>query len=159
MKNIKIFLVLFILISCAPKPEAQTKFSQKIKEIYSQHWVAGVQGGGSGTNVFIQFKKPLPKDIQLQKIFFQDKEIAIIKINDSTFAANFYVKGKRISDLQETDENLPGNQTQNEPKPKYILQPNQAIVEYLLNGKKKRFKISNIKEKEMLAYPSARPRN
>lgn len=159
MKNIKTFLVLFILISCALKPEAQTKFSQKIKEIYSQHWVAGVQGGGSGTNVFIQFVKPLPKNMQLQKIFFQDKETTILKTNDSTFLANFSVKGKRISDLQETDENLPGNKTQNELKPKYNLQPNQAIVEYLLNGKKKRFKISNIKEKEMLAYPSARPRN
>lgn len=155
MKNIKTFLVLFILISCAPKPEAQTKFSQKIKEIYSQHWVAGVQGGGSGTNVFIQLIKPLPKNMQLQKIFFQDKETTIIKINDSTFKANFSVKGKRISDPQETEDNIMGIKK----KPKYNLQPNQAIVEYLLNGKKKRFKISNIKEKEMLAYPSARPIN
>ena len=155
MKNIKIFLVLFILISCAPKPEAQTKFSQKIKEIYSQHWVAGVRGGGSGTSIFMQFKKPLSKDIQLQKMFFEDIEMNIIKTNDSTFGANFSVKGKRISDLQETDDNIMGIKK----KPKYILQPNQAIVEYLQKGKKKRFKISNIKVKEMLAYPSARPRN
>ena len=52
-----------------------------------------------------------------------------------------------------------GNKAPEVKNKKTNIQPNEAILEFVKNEKVVKVKIQNIKEKELLAYPSARPRN
>ena len=40
-----------------------------------------------------------------------------------------------------------------------MLQKNEAILEFEINKKIYIYKLQNIKQKELLAYPSGKPRN
>jgi hypothetical protein len=41
----------------------------------------------------------------------------------------------------------------------FVLKKDEAILEFTVKNKIQLYKIKNIPEKELLAYPSARPRN
>ena len=41
---------------CASTMELQKEAPTDFGEVYCQSWVAGVKGGGSGTNIFIETK-------------------------------------------------------------------------------------------------------
>lgn len=157
MKHLmKGFLGLAIVLGlscCASKAQNTKAFPQEFESVYFQKWIGGQQLTGSGTNFFIEFKKPLSKEIQPQKIYFQNQEAVCQQLNDTIVAAYFYQKPNK------QDLVLNNNETTTTQKPKYNLLPNEAVIEYALNGENLFFKIVGIKEKELIAYPSTRPRN
>lgn len=163
----KIFIKLFFLIlifSCSSKKEAnlnlQNSFPQEIKTVYFQKWTGGQERTGSGTNFYLEFQKPLPEEIQLQKIYFQNQEAILESESETVFVAHFHKKPKKDLILDADPTNEFGNEPPENTKPKFSLQPNEAIIEYSNQNKKSGFKISNIKEKELIAYPSmGRPKN
>lgn len=149
-----LFLTILSVQNCSN--QIQDKFPVAIKEVYHQHWVGGVQGGGSGTVFYVEFLKNLPETITLKQLYFRGGLAPIHKISETQFSFNY--KGTsnwdRRGELEVSDV----------PPPKPIVPPypikeDEAILEYLFNGKIKYFKFTNVKQKEMLAYPSARPRN
>ncbi len=75
--------------------------------VYFQHWVAGVRGGGSGTNLFVN--KEIVSDKKLIKAFFKNKIIAFEK---TTPESKFYIARFRASSNQLPDytPGLPVNQ-------------------------------------------------
>lgn len=149
-----IFLAVLAMQNCANK--IQDSFPVGISEVYSQYWVAGIKGGGSGTNVFLQLDKELPSNVIIKQLYFQKKVAISNKMTPTQFVFSFVSNVNREKDTELVSD-VPAKQ--NEITPPFALKDNQAIIEYTVNGEKKFFKIQEIQEKEMLAYPSARPQN
>lgn len=153
MKAYKIiigFLMVTICLSfCASKEGFQNKFPQEFASVYSEHWTGGVRGAGGGIHFHMEFKKPLSSDILLEKVYFQNLEAEVERQSQTVFVANFtipYIDPDLISE----DDN---NQASSIDKPKFDLKENEAVLEYKKNNKTMFFKIINIKEKPMIAYP------
>lgn len=143
-------LTLVLCLSfCASKPQISEAFPQEIENVYFQKWVGGQELTGTGTNFFMELKQPLSAEIQLEKIYFQNQETLCQQLNDTIVAAYFHQKPNGVSHKE----------TALTDKPKYNLLPNEAVIEYAFKNKKAFFKIVAIKEKELIAYPSSRPRN
>lgn len=125
---------------------------------YYQHWIAGVRGGGSGTNVFIN--KSLLHGKAVDSIFFQKK---VSKLNKPSGQSDFYTANFRgtLNQLKvqeiDTDDNLE-NIELSKPKEKefsFELENDEAVVSYTEGNIIKYLKLTNMQEKEKLAYPSA----
>lgn len=156
MKSLYLILIAIISIqNCAN--QIQDKFPVSIKEVYHQHWVGGVQGGGSGTVFYVEFLKNLPESITLKQLYFRNGLAPVYKISETQYSFNF----KGTSNWGRKGELL---EVSDVPAPKPIVPPypikeDEAVLEYSYKGEIKYFKFTNVKQKEMLAYPSARPRN
>ncbi len=154
-----LFLTIFILsqISCgtSKQKEPETNFTKNppfsIEKIYSQKWVAGVKGGGSGTNLYIAFSK-VSESVVFKDLYFRNKKTEVSISKDQVIG---YFKNQNnrdvIMDGDATKEaaNIPPE------KIPFQLKENEAVISYSENGKTYFYKISNIEEKEMLAYPNA----
>lgn len=148
-KMIGFLMVICCLSFCASKDGFQTKFPQEFALVYSEHWTGGVRGAGGGIHFYMEFKKPLTSDILLEKVYFQDLEAKVQRKSQTVFEANFTQQYKDPDLISEDD----GNQASGIVKPKFELEENQAVLEYKENNKTMFFKINNIKEKPMIAYP------
>ena len=148
------FLTLLSAQNCSNK--MQDSFPVAITEAYHQRWVAGVRGGGSGTAVYILFEKELPKEIEVKQLYFNKNIAKANKISESEYNFNFVGQANfdKGNELQSDAPSKP-----KEMLPPFAIKDDEAILEYTQKGEKKYFKITNLKEKEMLAYPSARPQN
>ena len=147
MKGFLGLAIVFCLSFCASKAQNAKAFPQEFKSVYYQKWIGGQALTGSGTNFFIEFKKPLSKEIKPQKIYFQNQEAVCQQLNDTIVAAYFYQKPIKEGEITPKQ------------KIKYTLLSSEAVIEYALKGKNLFFKIVTIEEKELIAYPSTRPRN
>lgn len=132
---------------------------QMKSQVYFQNWIAGIKGGGSGTNLFISAsiltgKKPF-------KAWFKGKSanIETTKVNNVDFyVAYFKGDSNQLKDYtmeadvkQEYGNKIP---VKKEVFPFDLLE-NEAVISYKENDKTKYLKLTNISQKEMLAYPSA----
>ncbi len=159
MKLVFSFLILAI-ISCSSKKEISTQLPYEIESVYFQKWIGGQEQTGSGINFYIQFKNPLPENQTLAKLYFQNKEGFFDKEDETHYVARFYSKPQNqdlIMDVNSTNEY--GNKAPEITQPRFELQSNEAVLEFHNGNEIQHFKIVDIKEKELLAYPSSRPRN
>ena len=117
-----------------------------------QGWVAGVRGGGSGINFYIDLKSELPANIELKKLIFRGYEVPFEKQDNLHFQAMIKTPGNQ--------EKIEGDDTQiyTSPKNALTLADNEAILIFLKNGKEYQQKITNVTEKPALEYPSAKPK-
>ena len=162
MKTIILFLVIFLTQNCNPKTttiEPQEKIPAEIMEVYFQKWVGGQEQTGSGIDFHIQFKIALPKDVELKKVFFQNNEAAFEAEDATTFTARLNQKPKSDIIMDADSKKEYGNKAPEIENKKPNIQSNEAILEFVKNGKVIKVKIQNIKEKELLAYPTEKPRN
>lgn len=155
MKTLYLFLLTVLSMqNCANK--MQDSFPVAITEVYHQRWVGGVRGGGSGTGFYITFEKELPLDVELNQLYFRKNIAKANKILDNQYLFSF-TGTANFGRGNETESD--GSPKTNEIEPPFKIEDNDAILEYTQKGEKKYFKITNVEEKEMLAYPSTRPRN
>jgi hypothetical protein len=152
MKGYKTIFFLFIiaisLTFCAMKQEFQTEFPQEIQSAFYQKWLDSKES--SGTNFYIEFKKPLEANIKLQKIYFQNQELAIKGIVKNTFTAHFYKENKKEDFILHKDPSKEyGNKAPVLQKTKFDLKPNEAVLEYKKDDKTQFFKITNVIEKPL----------
>lgn len=171
MKQLNIFTYAFLIIisGCtSQKNKSKTSLQDVVsklpfptEEIYFQKWIGGQERTGGGTNFYIKFKKTFPANILLKKVYFREKEAAFKKRDTSIYYAYFYDKPTNPDLILEEDTASKELNIKNQgiKKVKYNLKENEAILEFEKNSKLQYFKISNITEKELLAYPSAKPRN
>ncbi|WP_026709749.1 hypothetical protein [Flavobacterium filum] len=136
MKNLS-FIVLLILLSCAPKDTFQSQFPVPILEYFYE--VIGNQ-----THFIIEFKEVVPVEIRLQKLYFRNNE-SQIEMTSNRKAIVVFSKPDII--LDENPEKEFGNQPPNLKQPRFQLKVSEAIVEYKENGKIKHFKLTNVNEK------------
>lgn len=126
-----------------------------IGEVYSQEWVAGVRGGGSGTNLHITFNK-LIEDILIKDIYFQKQIVKSQRSTKYKYQYIGYFKSEMNRDII-MDIN-PINEAQNTPL-KYFpfkLEDNEAVISYLYKEEIHYFMIVKIKRKPMLNYPTTK---
>ncbi len=157
LSNSSFILFLLGLTFCSSQKEITTKTPQKIESVYYQGWIAGQELGGRGINVFLKFETPIATKYVLNKIYFQDRVTNFETSNSILFVGRFFVKPPNPNLI--SDENTDSTIKETIPKLCIGLKPNEAIVEYTENNTINYFKLENIEEKELLAYPSTRPRN
>lgn len=148
--------------SCGSSQTSNTKFMFEenppftIEEAYFQKWVAGTKEGSSGIKVHIVFETIEP-DVVLKDFYFQRQ---IQKAQNALDNTNEYFaelsNNSRNDFVMDID---PMKEAQNTPSQNFPfeLKENEAVVSYVFKGKTKYFKISNLSEKERIAYPQSNP--
>ena len=162
MKTIILLFSIFLTQNCNQKAgtmELQEKLPSAIEEVYYQKWIGGQEQTGSGIDFHIQFKSALPLNITLKKVYFQNQEAVFQSEDTINFTARFHQKPNSDIILDSDPQKEYGNKPPEIKNKKTNIQPNEAILEFVKNDKSFKIKIQNIKEKELLAYPSAKPRN
>ncbi|MFY7987942.1 MAG: hypothetical protein ACOVNP_03600 [Flavobacterium sp.] len=149
MKNYILILFLILVTSCS----SQDKIIKESAIAASyQTWVAGVRGGGSGINFYVDLKSELPFNVELKRVIFRGYEVPFEKQDDLHFFANI----KTEANQQKFDGD--DSQVFTSPKNALTLAENEAVLIFAKNGKEYNQKISNVIEKPSLEYPSARPK-
>lgn len=149
---IQYILYLFIattLISCN---STETIVQENNLAASYETWVAGVRGGGSGINFYVDLKTELNEEIELKKVIFRGYEVPFEKQDTLHFIARIKTEGNQ----QKFDGD--DSQIYTSPKNALTLAENEAILIFLKNGKEIRQTIKEVKEKPMLLYPSAKPK-
>jgi hypothetical protein len=149
MKNYVSLLFLILVTSCS----SQDKIIKESAIVASyETWVAGVRGGGSGINFYLELKSELPSNVELKKVFFRGYEVSFEKQDNLHFQAMIKTSGNQ--------QKFEGDDSQiyTSPKNSLILAENDAILIFVKNGKEIRQTIKDVKQKPMLEYPSAKPK-
>ncbi|WP_074405838.1 hypothetical protein [Aquimarina spinulae] len=153
--TIGVLLVLITYTQCASSQQIDMKTPIVIKDVYFQKWVAGVEGGGSGFMLYIEVNST--SDVQLEYAYFKGKKIELgHKTNELVYVGHHTYPSRR-QDLIMSDD--PKKEFKNqlpavEKKPPFELKDNECIVAYTKKGKKGYFKLNNVPEKELQAYPT-----
>ncbi|MQP25077.1 hypothetical protein GFJ94_08365 [Flavobacterium sp. LMO8] len=150
MNKIIIIAISFIFYNCACQERSIAV--ENLSASY-ESWVAGVRGGGSGINFYVDLKTELSKEIELKKVIFRGYEVPFEKQDNFHFIARIKTEGNQ----QKFDGD--DSQIYTSPKNALTLAENEAILIFLKNGKEIRQTIKEVKEKPMLLYPSAKPKN
>ena len=128
-------------------------FSKK----YFQDWVGG-RPGSKGTLLTLVTKN-LEKKFVFDSIFFNDKVAKVsvqVSRNQRILTANFIASNNTNNDLivsgnpKEEFGNKPPQLVQQIP---FKLKDNEAVMSYLIDGKKRYFMIENIAKEKILYYP------
>jgi len=126
-----------------------------IEEVYSQKWLAGFKGGGSGINIYFKVEKVKPGTL-LNEVYFRNKITTAEEKNDHMFVG--YFKNEQQDVIM--DSNIYAEATNTPPqKFPFQLENNEAVLSYTYRGIEYYFKVSNIVEKEVIAYPISKPNN
>ena len=146
---------------------SQCSSAQKIQEnapiahnqVYFQKWIAGVQGGGSGINIFIPTKDT---SVQLDSVYFRGKstKLELTTQGESMYVGRFFTDFNKRKDMimsSDSKEEMVNELPEIPQKIPFELNDNECIISYLDGDKTKYFKIDNVVEKETIPYPSAPP--
>ncbi|RMB63272.1 hypothetical protein EAX61_02430 [Dokdonia sinensis] len=162
MNTLKLIFILFISISmsqCGSSQQAPLEVPFNGGNSYYETWIAGVQGGGSGVNLFLDFKN-VPEDVILKEAYFQEMR-ATITLENGQYVARFKTALNNARDIVMSKD--PVEEMVNTPSSKemfkFPLEENEAGITYMQNGALRYAKIANITFKESKPLPSQRPQN
>lgn len=164
MKTLKSFTILFSTIclftSCSTAQKLQQEPPFHIENVYSQKWVAGIEGGGSGINLFIPISKEISQNIELDSVYFRGKgvKLELIKGEKPMYIGRFETDFNQKKDIIMSSD--PNEEYGNEVLPMnnkipFKLEDTECVVSFKDQGDIKYFKIENITEKPNQNYPSA----
>jgi hypothetical protein len=129
-----------------------------IEKPYYQSWIAGIQGGGSGINLYLPVQN---KELKLDSAYFRGMIAKVQSINLG-YVSYFKTALNQNEDIiisSELDAEY-GNQL---PEKKYefpfILKENECVISFREDNKIKYFKIENLFEMPSQQYPSASPKH
>lgn len=156
-----ILLVLNFGCSDKLKPQEQPPF--KIDSAYYQNWSGGVQGAGTGYNLFLKIAAQLPENIKLTKVYFKNREANFETKPQDTLLYIAYFK----NDLNARDEFIMhgditkeyGNKPPVAVSSKHKTGPGQALIFYTENGIEKSYLIGKVNEQQAAQYPKFRKPN
>lgn len=135
---------------------SQPAFAQS--PAYFNTYAAGAPGGGSGIEFYLEINE-LPAGVVLEKVYFRES-VGNLKRGSGNYVARFRTdQGKdqdliMSSDPVEEAVNTPPRVAESFPFP---ITKNEAGLQYKENGVLKYAKITSIKERENVAYPSQKP--
>lgn len=140
MNNIyQILLAVFISLGlqcCVPKVDPVAHFPQKIKKVYFRKGSPSSEVKDSQTKFYIEFEKPLSKDIRLQTVYFQGQQANVQPLTDYVFLAQFTANNDVPDLILHKDSSKEyGNKPPNVSKPKYNVKGDSALLEYRRNGR------------------------
>ncbi|CAM3628396.1 hypothetical protein FSS13T_11420 [Flavobacterium saliperosum S13] len=143
MKHLFLLITVLFFVSCESQKKATERMTESLVETYFEGWVSGVRGGGAGINFHVIFRTPLAAEIQLEKVVFKGKE-AVFTSEDGLHYTAYIITKKGGGPVIEGEEEI------NEPLP----ESNKAVLYFKVKGKSEIYTVEDVKEKEMLAYPS-----
>ena len=156
-----VVLTCFTQCSSAQKLEKETPF--KIGSIYFQNWVAGIEGGGYGINIFISIEDFSQDKIELDSVYFRGKvsKFETKRNNLGLFIGRFSTPFNQKRDL--IMSNKPNAEYGNEApqanfKILFDLKDDECVISFKEGNKTKYFRVENVVEKRLLQYPSAPPK-
>jgi hypothetical protein len=152
-----LFLCVFF-VQCSTTQNIDLNPPVDIVEVYAQSWVAGVRGGGSGTNVFLT----VSEEMALDSIYFLGKraKLSLIDSQSNRYVARFSSNENSSKDLimHSDPKKEYGNTLDNLPRQfPFQLAPNEAVVSYQKRNKTRYFTIKEIAFRKEKLYPSAPP--
>lgn len=152
--------IIFAIVSCSSQKETYKTLPYEVESTYFQQWIGGQEQTGGGVNLHLKLKAALPENTTITKVYFQNKEGVFEKENETTFIARFYTKPQdKALILHEDSAKEYGNKAPEIIRSEFKLQNNEAVLEFQIGNKTQYYKLVDIKQKELLAYPSTRPRN
>ena len=154
-----LLLVMASFSQCSSVPKLQNEAPMSFGEVYYQEWTAGVQGGGSGINLFIPV---IDSDIILEKVFFRGEEakLEVKPSNPKLYIGRFKTEINQPKDIilsSDPKEEYNNTIPQKETSIPFNLEDNECVISYSIDGSTKYFKISNIRKEPAINYPSALP--
>lgn len=141
MKYLVFSLIFMSLASCSSQKSLVTDAPFSVDAPSCQKWTGGRAESGSGITLTLPVDMSSTTDYTFPEVFFRGRvtKANFEKTNDKTIATCKYVKSSA-------------------PKTKFPfeLKPDEAVIGYTENGSKavKYIKITGIKEKQRLIYPS-----
>jgi len=155
MKKIIFLLLIIGLESCSSQKKIETTnqyFDTGASSI--QEWIGGRPESGSGFNLKIALINQ-SEDISFEEIYFRNR---ILPCELKEEGEVLYLLAK----YNKTSAENPSNdmhEAKTEKKFPFLLQPTEAIIGYTKEGQPKKYlKITDIKQKAPLAFPS-KPKN
>ena len=142
---------------CSSAKKIQEKAPLVLGQVYCQSWIAGIEGGGAGLNVFIPVED---NSIILDSVYFRGKatKLEIKSLNETIYIGRF------ISDLNKKKDIVMSSEPTAEygnkmpiitEKIPFELKDNECVISYKEGKTTKYFKVDNVVEKELIPYPSA----
>nr|WP_321234022.1 hypothetical protein [uncultured Psychroserpens sp.] len=163
IKQISSLISMLILMAsfsqCSTAQKLQKKAPIQFGEVYCQNWIAGVQGGGSGLNLFIP---TMDVSIVLDSVYFRGKvtKLEINPNNKQLYIGRFKSEINQPKDIilsSDPKEEYTNKMPIKEAKMPFELNDNECVVSYQKGEKTLYYKIPNVIQKEPLNYPSSRP--
>ena len=146
---------------CSTAQKLQKNAPTQFGDVYCQKWTAGVKGGGSGLNLFIQTDSKTYEHSVFDSVYFRGKyvKLEIKETNQGLmYIGRFKTEFNQPKDIvissdsnEEYDNQLP-QKTEVIP---FELKDNECVVSYIKDDKTLYYKISNVQQREPLSYPSA----
>jgi len=151
-KLIGLVIISISFSQCASTIKLEQNIPNAIGECYYQNWVAGVKGGGSGTNVFIQTKD---ENITLDSVYFRGQVAKLnVKPANKMLFIGYLKSSTNMQNIEVSESNLKAKYADDIP---FELKNDECVVSYLDNGKVKYFKIQDLKGKTMNTLPMSAP--
>lgn len=126
----------------------------EVDKVYYEKWIAGVKGGGSGINLYINHSL-FANDITLKKVYFKDRYSDFEK-NEDYYIARFRLDLNQLRDYvmdsdsaKEVENELPES-IKNEV---LNLGDNDALITIIKASVESNIIIKNITQKETIPYP------
>ncbi|OUR98080.1 hypothetical protein A9Q86_13545 [Flavobacteriales bacterium 33_180_T64] len=164
IKYISVSIVSSLLfMQCSSAQKFQKKAPVDLDNGYCQRWVSGVQGGGSGLNLFLPTTVSTYDHIRLDSVYFRGKvvKLEVVESNGAMtyigrFKTEFNMPNNVIlsSDMKAESKNTLSMQ---EPVIPFELKDNECVISYKKGLRTQYYKIDNIEERSPLNYPSAAP--
>lgn len=155
---LKIVVVTLLFWQCnTSKISFQKNPEFTVIEVYSQDWFGG-QPGNSGTNLVIEVLNS--ENITPDSLYFQNRVSSVdIKPAEkgTLWVGRFQKVGRKeviLNESDNTDVSVTIPEMENFP---FKLENNEAVLLYHQNNTAYYYKISEIKTKESIYFPSARP--
>lgn len=166
IKNIASLIILpFIMFSfsqCSSQKKLQKEAPLQFEGAYCQTWIGGLEGAGSGINIFIPAKAMPNANIELDSVYFRGKSAKLTTKpqNNFLFIGRFSTAINQKKDIIMSADGKQefGNEMPIIPeKIPFELKEDECVISYKEGNKTKYFKINNIVEKKAEYYPSAPP--
>ena len=148
--------LIFVLLSaskCSEERKLTKNLPSQIEQVYYQKWVGGVEGAGTGTNVFVVVND---ENFVLDSLYYKNEQQKLIKGNNLTWSANFRDKPLKDITMSGNSKDEYGNQLPSVTKQiPFELEKNECIVSYFKKNERIYVKITNMINKGTIAFPSA----
>lgn len=132
-----LYIQLLFLVGCASKETFQTQFPIPISDYF-------YEVKDNQTYFLIEFQQPISNEIKLEKLYFRN-QTAEVSMLSSQKAEVIFIKSDLILDANPTNEY--GNQPPILQNHRFQLNSDEAVLEFIQNGKIKHYKFINITEK------------
>ena len=129
-----------------------------IEKPYFQAWIAGIQGGGSGINLYLPIQDTT---LKLDSAYFRGMT-SKVQIVNTGYVSHFKTALNQKEDIIMSGEGHAeyGNQIPVNKKPfPFQLKENECVISYLEDNRTKYFKIMNLIEMPIELYPSTSPKD